>query len=329
MTTSSARARARRASRTAREPDDDQHGLRRQRGDHDHSGRHRHHGGNARHRGPRRASRRCRCRRACRHEHLAVRSPRCIVRVPTPTREFIVGTGALPAAPRREIADTAQCLKCHVGSLYQHGNTRVDNVTMCIICHNSASSDQNNRVAMGVDQSEAYDGQVGQTYELKTMLHAIHSAGDGPGRRSRSIGPAASMPGRPKSGAACRTGRRTSAPDTRSSEADPAVPASTQPHNFYSPTYPRAFNDCAACHVGRLRPDPRPGQGRGDDARRGRWPRGRTSSTTRCRAPRRPPARAATSRPTPGVMRTRMAGRRRPSRTGVRPLSIRSELMFD
>ncbi len=31
-------------------------------------------------------------------------------------------------SPRRKIADTGQCLKCHVGSLYQHGNTRVDNV---------------------------------------------------------------------------------------------------------------------------------------------------------------------------------------------------------
>ena len=101
------------------------------------------------------------------------------VRVPTPTYEFIVGTGAKATTPRREIADTEQCLKCHVGSLYQHGNTRVDNVTMCIICHNSASSDQNNRVLMGVDKSEAYDGKVGQTYEFKTMLHAIHSAGTG------------------------------------------------------------------------------------------------------------------------------------------------------
>ena len=100
------------------------------------------------------------------------------VRVPTPTREFIVGTGALPAEQRRPIADTAECLTCHVGSLYQHGNTRVDNVDMCVICHNSASSEQNNRVTMGVTASEAYDGQVGQTYELKTMLHAIHSSGE-------------------------------------------------------------------------------------------------------------------------------------------------------
>jgi hypothetical protein len=97
------------------------------------------------------------------------------VRVPTPTYEFVVGTGAA-ATPRRAIADTEKCLGCHVGSLYQHGNTRVDNVTMCIMCHNSASSDQNNRVRMGVDRTEAYDGKVGQTYEFKTMLHAIHFA---------------------------------------------------------------------------------------------------------------------------------------------------------
>ena len=101
------------------------------------------------------------------------------VRVPTPTYEFIVGTGAKATTPRREIADTGDCLKCHVGSLYQHGNTRVDNVTMCIICHNSASSEQNNRVLMGVDASEAYDGKAGQTYELKSWLHALHSTGTG------------------------------------------------------------------------------------------------------------------------------------------------------
>ena len=144
---------------------------------------------------PCKASRSCRCRQAFDNPETSTRC--CIVRVPTPIYEFIVGTGAKATTPRREIADTEQCLKCHVGSLYQHGNTRVDNVTMCIICHNSASSDQNNRVLMGVDKSEAYDGKVGQTYELKTMLHAIHSAGRA-WRTTWSIGLAASMPGRPK-----------------------------------------------------------------------------------------------------------------------------------
>jgi len=179
-------------------------------------------------------------------------------RVPTPTYEFIVGTGAKATTPRREIADTEQCLKCHVGSLYQHGNTRVDNVTMCIICHNSASSDQNNRVLMGVNASEAYDGLVGQTYELKTMLHAIHSAGTGYATtaiyRTRGIYAWAAEGVTPPNWA---TGAACDAPSVPGVDtlgnivfgADPAVPQSCQQHNLYHPTYPRELNDCAACHV--------------------------------------------------------------------------------
>jgi OmcA/MtrC family decaheme c-type cytochrome len=170
------------------------------------------------------------------------------VRVPTPTREWVVGTGALPAEQRRAIADTGQCLKCHVGSLYQHGGNRVDNVTMCVLCHNSASSDQHIRVGMGVDASEGYDGKVSQTFEFKTMLHAIHTAGmDGQEPiviyRNRGIyawatddsllqnWPGASSTPIPVFG------------------SDPASPNANQVHNFHSPTYPRLANDCAACHV--------------------------------------------------------------------------------
>ena len=176
-------------------------------------------------------------------EHWA--EPLMFVRVPTPTYEFVVGTGA-KATDRRLIADTEQCLKCHVGSLYQHGNTRVDNVTMCIICHNSASSDQNNRVLMGVDASEAYDGKVGQTYELKTMLHAIHSAGTGLAPyvvyRTRGIYAWAAE------GTTLPNWPADSTP-TLVFGGDPAVPQATQPHTLYHPTYPRLWNDCAACHV--------------------------------------------------------------------------------
>jgi OmcA/MtrC family decaheme c-type cytochrome len=178
--------------------------------------------------------------------------PVMFVRVPTPTEEWIVGSsGIVPKAnQRREIADTGACLKCHVGSLYQHGNTRVDNVTMCAICHNSASSDQNNRVTMGVDATEAYDGRVGQTYELKSWLHALHTAGGQTGTlaiyRTRGIyawAPEGVTPPNWNAGAACGTagGRLVFG-------ADPAVTASCQVHNLYHPTYPRAANDCAACH---------------------------------------------------------------------------------
>jgi hypothetical protein len=98
------------------------------------------------------------------------------VRSKTPTREFVVTTGALPGSARRGIIDTAGCLKCHPGSLYQHGGNRIDNVDMCVLCHNEASSEQSVRVFDGIDATEAYDGKAGQTYGFKSLLHAVHSA---------------------------------------------------------------------------------------------------------------------------------------------------------
>jgi OmcA/MtrC family decaheme c-type cytochrome len=172
------------------------------------------------------------------------------VRVPTPVEEWIVGSsGIVPKADqRREIADTGACLQCHVGSLYQHGNTRVDNVTMCVMCHNSASSEQNVRVQMGVDASESYDGKVGQTYEFKTMLHALHSAGvEGQNPfviyRTRGIYAWAADE------SLLKNWPGASADPIPVYGSDPAASSANQPHNFYSPTYPRAMDDCAACHV--------------------------------------------------------------------------------
>jgi len=181
------------------------------------------------------------------------------VRAKTPTREYVVGTGAKPATERRAIADTTDCLKCHVGSLYQHGGNRVDNVTMCVMCHNSASTEQNVRVGMGVDKSEAYDRLVGQTYEFKTMLHAIHKAGE-PGSapiviyRNRGIyawGTDKSLLPNWATGAKCDA---PSIPgvDTLGNivfGSDPASANKCQAHTFHTPTYPRLSNDCAACHV--------------------------------------------------------------------------------
>jgi OmcA/MtrC family decaheme c-type cytochrome len=170
------------------------------------------------------------------------------VRVPTPDREFVVGTGDLPTEERRAVADTGECLKCHVGSLYQHGNTRVDNVKMCGACHNSASSEQSVRTTMGVDKSESYDGLPGQTYELKTMLHMIHNAGtEGASPiviyRTRGIYAWAS------SEDLLRNWPGASADPIPVFGSDPAVSASNQPHNFHIPTYPRPLNECQACHV--------------------------------------------------------------------------------
>ncbi len=205
------------------------------------------------------------------------------VRAKTPTREFLVATGAAPAASRRAIVDTAKCLACHVGSLYQHGGNRVDNNDLCVMCHNPASSEQQNRVNMGVDATEAYDGQVGQTYDMRTMVHAIHSAGESGARlvyyRSNGIylfGPAnalASVPNWPTTGGVtCKNAEGadvTYYPVAGSvangtSDRVPTVnsdgtcntttgPLSTtgvwRIHNFIPVHYPQALNNCGACHV--------------------------------------------------------------------------------
>ena len=164
------------------------------------------------------------------------------VRAKTPTYEWMIGSGDAPLMARRDIVDTDECLKCHVGSLYQHGGNRIDNAGMCILCHNSASNEQNVRVGMGVDPSEAYDGKVGETYELKTMLHRIHSAGEEGSPpyviyRNRGIYGFATddslLPNWPGTGEQLVFGSD----------------GVTTPHNFHAPTYPRGLYDCAACHV--------------------------------------------------------------------------------
>jgi OmcA/MtrC family decaheme c-type cytochrome len=167
------------------------------------------------------------------------------VRAKTPTYDWLVGSGDA-ATPRRSIVDTTgKCLKCHVGSLYQHGGNRVDNIDMCILCHNSASNEKNVRVDYGVDPSEAYDGEVGQTFEMKTMLHRIHSAGE-TGRpiviyRGRGIYAwavdRADLPNWPGEGSQPIFG-------SDDGTGNPVL----QTHNFHTPTYPRHLYDCGACH---------------------------------------------------------------------------------
>jgi OmcA/MtrC family decaheme c-type cytochrome len=177
------------------------------------------------------------------------------VRSPSPTREFVTATGAEPAAAdkRRAIADSAKCLTCHQGSMYQHGGNRVDSVDLCVICHNPAANEKNVRVGLFVDADEAYDGQPGQTYDLRYMLHAIHSAGktNAPLVYYRSngiyafgseaaIANLAATKNWPGAGSKQIYGSQTSASDT--------TPV-TRTHNEIVVHYPRALNDCAACHV--------------------------------------------------------------------------------
>ncbi|NJC88098.1 MAG: hypothetical protein FIB02_06125 [Desulfuromonas sp.] len=183
------------------------------------------------------------------------------VRSKTPTREYMVATGAAPTTLRRAIADTAGCLRCHVGSLYQHGGNRIDNVDMCVICHNEASSDQINRVGDGVTAAEAYDGQAGQTYGLKSFLHAVHSTGKtvNPSKITmiyRTMGifvwapegvtppnwPTVDVEGNPLT-----SGHAATVYGSNPAGTNPN--GTTRVHNIYHPTYPRPLNECDACHV--------------------------------------------------------------------------------
>jgi OmcA/MtrC family decaheme c-type cytochrome len=192
------------------------------------------------------------------------------VRVPTPDFQFNVGaTGTQTTETtdvRRTIVDVDKCKSCHVGSLYQHGNTRVDNTLMCTVCHNSASSEQSVRYGMGivtstgaVDTTKTYDGLVGQTFELKTLLHRIHTAGEQFEAtplviyRNRGIyawAPEGTViPNWPTSASTpCGTGE--GGVNKYPVYGSPTTNANyCQPFNLFAPTYPRYMFDCTACHT--------------------------------------------------------------------------------
>jgi hypothetical protein len=115
---------------------------------------------------------------------------------------------------------------------------------------------------MGVDATEAYDGKVGQTYELKTMLHALHAVANEDINpmantfaiyRTRGIyawAPEGVTP--PKWGTTAKCEKATPTPTIQEYlvyGADPTLDVSCQPFNLYHPTYPRDERQCSACHV--------------------------------------------------------------------------------
>jgi OmcA/MtrC family decaheme c-type cytochrome len=168
------------------------------------------------------------------------------VRAFTPTYDWVVGVGG-PAPERRAVVDSGLCLDCHVGSMYQHGGNRVDNVDMCYLCHNTAANDEYVRVdTFGVDASEAYDGRVGQNFGMKEMLHAVHPAG-------ATGNPIVIYRGRGIYGWADDESKLSNWPGSGrfpvfGSDDGTGAPIE-QNHTFHAPTYPRSLNDCAACHV--------------------------------------------------------------------------------
>ena len=58
---------------------------------------------------------------------------------------------------RRTVVDNAKCLACHK-QLALHGNNRVNNVQLCVMCHNTSNV------------------QAGGVWDMKEMVHGIHAA---------------------------------------------------------------------------------------------------------------------------------------------------------
>lgn len=177
------------------------------------------------------------------------------LRAKSPVYDLDLKTNAKAATYRRgstnqynSVTETDKCLKCHVGSLYQHGGNRVDNVELCIMCHNEASSEQNVRFdTYGIkDASKTYDGKIGQTYGLKTMLHRVHASG------SPYVGnkPFVIYRGMGIYGFALNEAVLINWPGAG---LDKPVANSNPPkkntHNFATAHYPRPLNDCFACHA--------------------------------------------------------------------------------
>lgn len=175
------------------------------------------------------------------------------LRAKSPVYDFKLDTGAAAAA-RRPVADSAACLKCHVGSLYQHGGNRVDNVELCVMCHNEASSDKDNRTEFfGItDSTKLYDNKPGgQTYGFKTMLHRIHASGSAVGGNN----PYVIYRTRGIYGFALNESVLLNWPGTGTQTVNGATATEknkgvlTMTHNFVTAHYPRPLQDCAACHA--------------------------------------------------------------------------------
>lgn len=174
-----------------------------------------------------------------------------LVRAKSPVYDFKLADGSAmkpgSAVARRAIADIDACLKCHVGSMYQHGGNRIDSVELCIICHNEASSEQNIRVGLGItSKDKTYDGQTGQTYGFKTMLHRVHASGTEnlAGKKALAI-----YRGNGIYGFAMSQDYMYNWPGVGTQTIFGSDPAVTRNHNFATADYPRPLTDCSACHV--------------------------------------------------------------------------------
>lgn len=89
----------------------------------------------------------------------------------------------IAAVPRRTIVETARCQQCHgtLNGLVLHGDSRSDNVELCVMCHNPDNTDIAQRPADpdGVndgDNSAAGDGLEEVPIDFRSLVHSLHAA---------------------------------------------------------------------------------------------------------------------------------------------------------
>lgn len=81
--------------------------------------------------------------------------------------KYFAITDTAPVA-RRAVVSDAKCNACH-SKLVFHGSNRNGSVEVCVICHNSESTDISQRPATG-----SVDGKAEASIDFKTLIHAIH-----------------------------------------------------------------------------------------------------------------------------------------------------------
>ncbi len=145
------------------------------------------------------------------------------VRVPVTSQVAYFGITDTTPIPRRVVASAVdKCDNCH-DVLSLHGNSRNNNIQLCVLCHNPLDSDVNDRAkdANGLpDPTQMVDGKVEESVDLKRMIHGIHA-----GAKTRYDGSPAD-------------GFR-----------EKGLVVGTNSHDFSDVRFPGVLSRCETCHV--------------------------------------------------------------------------------
>lgn len=103
------------------------------------------------------------------YPHIAVEGETISVPVTSAVAYFAINDAS--AVPRRSVVASAKCLSCH-DTLALHGNNRVNNVEICVTCHNPNNTD----IVQRPDHAEdAVDGKREEAIDFKYLIHSIHA----------------------------------------------------------------------------------------------------------------------------------------------------------